>query len=53
MARVEKFVAYLKEQPKSKEPQSSSFEVLLQAVEDPYIPAKLKVIEYVPGKFNK
>ena len=40
-------------QLKSKQPQSSSFQILLQAVEDPYIPAKLKVVEYVAGKLNK
>ena len=50
---VKKFVAYLKDQPKSKQPQSSSFHILLQAVEDLYIPAKLKVVEYVAGKLNK
>ena len=50
---VKKFVAYLKDQPKSKQPQSSSFQILLQAVEDPYIPAKLKVVEYVAGKLSK
>ena len=50
---MKKFVAYLKDQPKSKQPQSSSFQILLQAVEDPYIPAKLKVVEYVAGKSNK
>ena len=50
---VKKFVAYLKQQPKSKQPQSSSFQILLQAVEDPYIPTKLKVAEYVAGKLNK
>ena len=43
----------MKDQPKSKQPQSSSFQILLQAVEDPYIPAKLKVVEYVAGKSNK
>ena len=50
---VKKFVACLKDQPKSKQPQSSSFQILLQAVEYPYIPAKLKVVEYVAGKLNK
>ena len=43
----------MKDQPKSKQPQSSSFQILLQAVEDPYIPAKLKVVKYVAGKLNK
>ena len=43
----------MKDQPKSKQPQSSSFQILLQAVEDPYIPAKLKVVEYFAGKLNK
>ena len=50
---VKKFIAYLKDQPKPKQPQSSSFQILLQAVEDPYIPAKLKILEYVAGKLNK
>ena len=36
---LNKFVAYLKDQPKLKHPQSSSFQILLQAVKDPYIPA--------------
>ena len=50
---VKKFVAHLKDQPKSKQPQSSLFQILLQALEDPCIPAKLKVVEYVAGKLNK
>ena len=50
---VKKFVPYLKDQPKWKQPQSSSFQILLQAVEESYIPAKWKVVEYVAGKLNK
>ena len=43
----------LKDQPKSKQPQSSSFQIFFQAVQDPCIPAKLKVVKYVAGKLNK
>ena len=39
----------MKDQPKSK---LSPFQILLQAVEDPYIIVKLK-FEYVAGKLNK
>ena len=42
----------MKDQLKSKQPQNSSFEVLLQGVEDPYIPAKSQVVEYIAGKLN-
>ena len=50
---VKKFVAYLKVQPKSKQSQSSSFQILLPAVENLHIPAKLKVTENIVGKLNK
>ena len=34
---INKFVSYLRDQPKSKQPQHSSFQILLQVVEDPYM----------------
>ena len=53
MAGSKEICCLLEDQPKSKQPQSSSFQILVQAVEDPYIPPKLKFVKYVAGELNK
>ena len=47
------FIKYLQKEPKSKQPQGKSFQILREAIKDPYIPAKLKLVEHIAGKLNK
>ena len=53
MAESKEICCLLERSTKIKAAINSSFQIFLQAVEDPYIPAKLKVVEYVAGKLNK
>lgn len=42
----------LNKRPKSKQPQRKSFPILQDAIKDPLIPAKLKLIEFTASKLN-
>ena len=42
-----KFINYLPGLSKSKQPQGKSFSILQEAVEDPLIPAKLKLVGFL------
>ena len=48
-----KFINYLTGLPKSKQPQGKSFSILQEAVKDPLIPAKLKLVEFLASKLNR
>ena len=48
-----KFIDYLNKLPKSQQPQGKSFKVLQDAVKDPLIPAKLKLVEFIASKLNR
>ena len=46
------FVEVLNKCLKSKQPQGKSFPILQEAIKDPIIPAKLKLIEFITSKLN-
>ena len=46
------FMEVLNKRPKSKQPQRKSFPILQDAIKDPLIPAKLKLIEFTASKLN-
>ena len=47
-----KFIEYLNKLVKSKQPQGKSFSILEEAIKDPLMAAKFKLVEFVAGKLN-
>ena len=47
-----KFIEYLNKLVKSKQPQGKSFSILQEAIKDPLMAAKFKLVEFVAGKLN-
>ena len=47
-----KFIKHLKLLPKSKQPAGKSYPILVTAIEDKLIQAKMKLVEYISSKLN-